>query len=295
MKQILPIVLAAVLATPAWADLSASAQLWNMSYSLEDLDPTDGIAPGITFNISPDKDYAGAGLLYLLYQDPPIPTTLQKVEDLSQYKHAMFEPLSTTSTIQPINIAIKGDGTIGGTTLEASIHVHPPVGTDHFFSLGASVMNDQRNAYAPTFTLTPHTQVTFTASYHLEAKLFYDGLRQPQDDDSISTEASLLVYDASDQPYSYGPQYNYGRVYAVDWDNQWSQGAGYSRSGMLSGAIINTTANPLAGGVSFSIGANGEAKNPLPVPEPGAIANAFAGVALTVACLTIRRRRGTGH
>lgn len=297
MKHFVPIVLAATLATPAWADLSASAKVWNMSYSLEDLDPSDGVAPGITFDTLPEKQYSGAGLIHLLYKEPYRP---HQVDDLQQYGGA-FEPVSVSSTIQPVSFSVTGDGTMEGTLLDASASIDTVAGVHNSFAGGATVMNDQHHAYVPTFTLTPHTRVSFSARYSLEARLYYDDLVPQLQRDAISAEAGLLVYDASSVPLSYGPQLHYDQVTTVDWYGDWSQGAGYTRDGVLTGVITNVTGNPLAGGARFSVALHGESADPAivvpppAVPEPSVIANAFAGLALTGACLTARRRRAQGR
>jgi hypothetical protein len=149
--------LAAVLAAaPAWADQAASVSLTGLTYTLYDLNPSDGIAPALTF-ASPS-----------VYPWDSVETYTWGSGDADRTASGstVLAPLAAQIAVPGVATAAASvSGTLegGGVTLQASATSAAP---PSYTVATVSVFGDDSHR---NFTLTPSTMVVFNAAAALSA------------------------------------------------------------------------------------------------------------------------------
>lgn len=289
MKRfIAPLLVSTCLASPAWADTSSRAWLGNFSYTLTDLAPDDGIAPALTFTSDPGYR---SGLWGQFRVEPDGQAPFGQV--FAPPPAALFTPnaLDHAGDGWSVTARIESGGTFESTTMEISALAKTALARMTTAEAGANLLRNPVSDYdASAFTLTPHTRVVFSASYELSAKRSYGALVPGSfHNDEAQAAVWIEVYDQSDEPFRFGPQFNVdGESVRDGWDT-FSNGLGFQASGVLTGHLENTGDTSMKGGLLIGSSLR-DASFPA-IPEPAALASMVAGLFVVGVSLRVRKAR----
>ena len=243
---------------PAWAVATASATLSGVSYTLIDLNLTDGIAPAITFSGQSSQTAASSGGVF-------------DFDSLAGW----FTPLQST--------AASGAGTASGTITATS--ANGSVSTTGTLVPGTSQFN-YGYAYPmlANFTITPNTGIIFTANFTGTATTTVG--RVGNNTEQAVAQGYLYLNLAET---SGGQQFTGYRNVNASYVTSGNSYLGQTNS--FAGAVQMSYANMAGSAVSGSMYAYAYAytQSTLPVPEPQAWALMLAG--LGGMCFMARRRR----
>lgn len=277
--SVIALAVAALAAAPAFAASSSSASIGPMSLQLFDLDPLDGVAPSITFNISPYgyDTYVAASA----YQSNPYAYDWQGGYFPGPWA---LNAVNAAAGVSQAAASIGGAGMANGATLSASGSsgdFTANTGDSATYTAEANVHPNRW--YGTSFTLTAKTLVLVSGNA------------------SVAADAAPL-----------GPSGYWDYAYAHVWLNVWGPGAsgsgsqsaydditvgGYaygvpfslSDARSLGASFVNLTSSDMDG--YFEVGASVTGITYANVvPEPETYALMLAGL-LTVGIITHRRRR----
>lgn len=267
---------AAILALPvsgAWAAVQSEAYLSNLSVTLIDLDPLDGLAPSISFAsglITSPLVRAGSAPLYDTHGSglfAPLDVEIQTPTDRA------------SATVSGPTFGADGSFRNAGMRVSALANDSGP---NAFASPEAFV-------YAPyggggfTFSLSPNTQASFTATGSTSVTATVGADRQ-----SGSAEASLFVIGVDRQS-------QYQTDVAYSWLGESDQPGQDATSRALQVDFVNATGGWLGGDFQATVRVDGftGAMAP-PVPEPSTWALMLLG-AVAVGGVTRRRLGAAGR
>ena len=294
MNRRLSIVAAAALATfaslPALAASSASATLGPLTITLFDLDPTDNIAPSITFDTTPGNSSFAQTIVY--------DADANQSSENSVYGGSAFDAISSTSS-STTSWALGGvtsSGSAAGATLIATGSTRGTTGpgdSGNFASYQAVV-------YAPlyfdtSFTVTTGTLVVISATSSLQADVTstFDSVSVGQEYAQASTSLGFSGAGASGsggQSASDARFIDVGSTATPDpgcTDGYCYGPAGASDSATLSASFVNLSGGDLRG-VLFTYADASGYSHAQAVPEPGTCAMLMAG--LLALGLMVRRQ-----
>ncbi|CAN5258551.1 hypothetical protein BH11PSE9_BH11PSE9_08970 [soil metagenome] len=266
--------LALILSAPAWADSSSRATVSNMRFELIDLDPNDDIAPSITFNSAGNYNSSAGSSVYEFSWGSPVSSD----ENLHAGTSRFGAVASTShSTLGFANASVSGDGTLGGTVLQASGSSVSAADSETDYFAGAGVLRDRSNAYsAQSFSLSANTRVVFSADVSVFAQLS-DGVGAPASAGGhASAYAQLLTFDQGIGP-NVGSQLDVDEVTVSFWSGS---GPGATVARTASVTFDNATSSPLDGAVGISANVNGQSFHTSVVPEPASAASLALGLAM---------------
>lgn len=267
-------------ATPAAAGSFASASMGQFGYTLFDLNPGDGLAPGVSFSLggSPYGSYAQSSAT-----DPSTGS-----ESSAGWSLVAFGPAAVSSAIGlgSAQASVSGSPTAGGMLYAASGaalgSALPSFATQ--FSASAAVANFGSLG----FTLSPYTLIVFSGTANLLAQTT-DGVDLVNGFQTESAQASVSINVSG--PTSAGGQgfQNAGdnRSLFASFTQVFDPATGqfvYTGQTLalanvpMSAGFTNFTADALSGQLSLTVSVNGN--SPLtPIPEPGSAALLLAGLA----------------
>jgi hypothetical protein len=266
----------------AWADTSSDATVANVSYSLVDLDPADGIAPAIQFNGASDYNSWAGTSLYIASMTAPFWSDERFA--IAPSKYGALE-LESANALGAASASVSGDGTLSGTVLRASGHsTSSPTESVGYFA-GADMLGNAQNAFiAQAFSLTPHTRVVFSADVRVVAQVSFSGLPAAGGQEGTNAYVELRVFEQ-------GTEADPGPQFEVDEVRAWANGAGQTNieERMAQVQFDNAGDTWLEANVNVNANVDGSANFYTPaVPEPGKSA-LFAG-GLSAVAWRCRRR-----
>ena len=270
----------------ALADSTGAGAVTSVSYTLIDLDPTDGVTPSITF-ASPSSDYPGP------YANGYVRASTPNEDIYREFTRQGATVLSSVS----------GGSSTAWSSASASATGAAGVG---FASLAVSgfALSDTHisgvyyaitNAPAAQFTLSANTEVLFTVTGWLTGNTTLGG---DPDTGFVENGGAVLQLETRG-PSADGASTVYDReqAAAVAWYTVAADGtvSGESQSwqGQLVSGYSNTTADAVDGRFAASLSVAGTSVVATPVPEPASYALILAGLA-AVGAIT-RRRAAIGH
>ncbi|WP_020654913.1 PEP-CTERM sorting domain-containing protein [Massilia niastensis] len=265
-----------LLSTPALADIYSRFSVRDLGYTLQDLDPNDGITPALSFGV-PEGSWtgpwqAGARLDYFGLWPDDSPLWPDKVDQVSLEDVAEPGEFAGVAAYYGNHMAI-GSGVIGGAVQDEMLSASADSVPGGMLAITAHTSGES----APfLFTLTPHTRVSFTA----ESSATIDTVPRDNYDDFLQATTALLLWNA-------------GLVLSAQDRRSYAGGTG---SGLLphvddtvtlSGSFDNRSAAPAYGAAQYRISLDTMSHRISPVPEPLPLAMLLAGGLL----LAARRRR----
>lgn len=266
-KALLAGLCALACANPALAQLSVRSSLGNLTYTLTDLDPNDGIAPSLIPLASAPRASTSMALTTtrdgLRNQD-----TEHRVDGtvpLDSVAHAYSYVSADGAPATRLGVAAKvSGGSLAGLALQASADNNATPG-DHY---AASLAATDR---AP-FVLSPMTLITFSVDYELSTVIG----PLPLDSQLFSTYATAA--------FNLVVQEEYGNYVVADSANYFSgrEHLGTAGPGSLTMSYANYAAVGLTSYLSLNTLANATSNVPLPVPEPMTYAMLLAGLGIVV-------------
>lgn len=288
--------LAAMGCVPAHAVSTASAVVGPLTVTLYDLDPLDGVTPGVVFSAV----YPGLGNFVQATAYNSLP---YQYDYNAGYGWNSFDPaaVSAMTSMSGAAASVAGPGTAVGTTVSASGHA---VGTTDTVPFGYQYSNYSAYAYAPyysygAFSLTKNTAMVISAASVMSTSV-------TNSYDPALTHGYENAY-AGTQLYIYGPAPSGGSGYQTSVDSfVISAGsASYSDAGCgfgycygpnaasdtrtLSVSFVNFSTGDMNGQFQAYATVNGTSYAQV-VPEPETAAMMLGGL-LTLGFVG-RRRRG---
>jgi hypothetical protein len=264
-------------AAHASAESLSSATVSNVTFTLIDLDLSDGIAPSITFNPASNYNALVGTSLYEFYTNAPNWTS-----GTYQLASSKFGPESTSGVgmFTRANAGVIGDGTLGGTVLQASgASTSTPFVESAYFA-GAGILRDTSNAYsADAFSLSAHTRVIFSADVDLFAHIANEPPAPTSPYRLAVAYSQLLVFEA-DVGSSPGSQLDIVEVRAEENSDSYLPGAGTRIQQTSTVQFENLTSDWLTGAVGISANVHGQSRYALAVPEPASALSLSCGLAL---------------
>lgn len=270
----LSVAFAAAFSTPTWADSSSSASVSNMRFTLIDLDANDGITPSITFNPASNYNSSAGTSVYEFSWSQPVSSN----ENLLAGNSRFGAVVSTTPSAHGLaRASVSGDGTLGGTVLQASGSAVTTPDSQTVYFAGAGVLRDTSDAYsAHAFSLSANTRVVFSADVSLFAQLS-DGAFAPASASGHATAyAQLLTFDQGVGP-NVGSRIDVDEV-TISFYSGNGQGATFERTASVQ--FENATSHALDGAIGISANVNGESFHTSVVPEPARAACLAFGLAM---------------
>ena len=244
---------AALAVAPVHAASFATASLSDLKITLFDLKPSDGITPGITFDLRANNAS--------VFAEDSANTRFSEAFGTGPFDLSVATPRSSASA------AVAGRGPANVTSLTASGSALGPLAPGGSSSFSARAASPHLSSFASSeFTLTANTRVKFSGLANLEAITTIGG------DESAFASALLDAFGPG--PDGRGSQFSNAFL-----DAEISGGAaGVSlSSGLLTVRFDNQTGGDLAGRLSrdaFVIGSSSV------VPEPETYAMMVAGLGL---------------
>lgn len=259
----------------AWAESLSSATVSNVTITLIDLDLSDGVTPLITFNPASIYNARVGTSLYEFYSNPPNWSSETTLSGSSK-----FGPVTTNNvgTFGSASASVLGDGTLGGTILQASGRSTSTSDVETSYYAGAGILRDTSNAYsAEAFSLTPHTRAIFSADVNLFAHLANEPSGTTPYRLAIAY-SQLLVFEPG-IGYNTGPQLSIDELKAEENSDSYGPGAGTRVQQTTTVQFENVTSDWLTGAVGISANVHGQSRS-APVPEPATVVSLTCGLAL---------------
>ena len=249
---------AAVLGSqPAWAVATASATITGFSYSLIDLNLTDGIAPAIIFSAQNSQISVNSGGL----------------AD-SRFMAGWFNPLQAAMS-SGVGMAT---GSVNATGARASAS-----STGTLTPGVAAYSNTNSYPVTASFTITPNTGIIFTTSFAGTASTTVGRVGNDSEYASAQGNLSINLNEANGGQYYSGNKNAYANYI-------FSAGSYAGQTNSFAGAVqlsyANFTSIPVTGFIYAS--ASAYTQSSLPVPEPETWALMLAGLGTLV---FVARRR----
>jgi hypothetical protein len=279
---------------PAFAASSASASLSSITFTLYDLNPTDGIDPLLTFTggVGTYGSYVTAGASETDIINGGDSASQTKTG--AQFTTSRSASVSTDSSGATASVVGSGLTSIGGTTptsvflssVSASGHATAPAGAGSS-DFSANAMSPQANWYT-NFTLSNNTLllVTLNASTSADMTIGYDALNGVAEYAYASTSVSLSGAGASGT----GSQNAYDSS-GSSVNGWWSFGpASASDSRLMAVSFSNVSGADLGGTFALNANVNGFSQSAVPVPEPETYAMMLAGLG-ALGFISRRRRQ----
>lgn len=266
-------------AAPAAAGSFASASLGQFSYTLFDLNPTDGLAPSVAFTLtsSPYGSYVQAGAT-----DPSIGS-----ESGSAWSLVAFGPAAVSSAVGlgSAQASVSGSPTAGGLLYQASGGALGS--TLPSFSTQFSASAAAANLGSLGFSLSPYTLIVFNGNASLLAQTTQgfnpNGFQTEFASAGVSINVNGPTSSGGQGSQSSGDNRSLFASYTSVFD---PNTGGFVYTGQtltlnnvpMSASFTNYTAVALGGQLSLNVNVNGN--SPLtPVPEPGSATLLLAGLA----------------
>lgn len=278
MKLLQSIASIAVLACSvhAGAESMSSATVSNFTATLIDLDPNDGITPSITFNTASSHNAFAGTSLYEFYSNAPY-----WVSNTYQLASSKFGPASTSDagSFSSASASVLGDGTLGGTVLQASGRSTSTPYVETSYYAGAGILRDTTNSYsAEAFSLSAHTRVIFSADVDLYAHVA---------DETTGTSpyrvalaySQLLVFEPG-IGYNPGPQLSIVELRADENSDSTVPGVGTRVRQTTAVQFENLTSDWITGAVGIGANVHGESRYVQAVPEPASALSLACGLGL---------------
>jgi hypothetical protein len=276
MKLLKPIASIAIIAcsVPAWAQSFSSATISNVAVTLIDLDLNDGITPAITFNPAGIYNAWVATTLYEFHSNAPLWANGTHVVASSK-----FGPV-TSSDAGPLisgSASVFGDGTLGGTVLQATgTSTSTPYAETYYFVDAGMLRDTETINGAEAFSLTAHTRVIFSADVDLFARVTNElGGASPWR--SALANAHLVTFEP-DSGSNTAPQVNVEDVYAQH-NSHFADPGGTRVQQTTSVHFENLTSDWTTGGVIITAIVRGESWYASAVPEPASVVSLSCGLA----------------
>lgn len=283
-------VAAAFIATPASASSFASASMSQFSYTLFDLNPTDGMAPAVSFAL--------VNSIYGSYVQSSATDPAGGTQSNTAWSLQPFGPATASAGIGlgSAQAAVSGSPTAGGMSFTASGAALgsnvPNVATQ--FSASAAAANFS----ALNFTLSPYTLIVFSGTANLLAQTTVGRNDVGFQNESATASVSIGVTGPSSTGNSGFQNTNDTRSLSASFLSVFNPTTGqFSYTGQtqtlnnaaMSASFTNFTTANLTGQMSLSVGVNGN--SPLtPIPEPSSAALLLGGL-FAVGAWARRHRR----
>lgn len=278
---------------PAFAASSASASLSNITFTLYDLNPADGVNPLLTFNggVGTYGSYVSAGASESDTISGGDSATQTKTG--AQFTTSRTASVSTDSSSATASVVGSGQSSISGTTptsvfltsVSASGQATPPAGAGSA-DFSATAMSPQ--SWSTNFTLSNNTLllVTMSASTSAGITIGYDGVNGITEWANASASVSLTGAGASGT----GSQNAYDNTSSSVY-GYWNYGpASASDSRLMAVSFSNVSGADLGGTFSLNAGVSGFSQSAVPVPEPETYAMMLAGLG-ALGFISRRRRQ----
>lgn len=267
-----------VMSTPASASSFASASMSQFSYTLFDLNPTDGLAPGVSFAL--------VNSIYGSYSQASATDPASGTQSNTAWSLQPFGPATVSAGIGlgSAQAAVSGSPTAGGMSFVASGaalgSTAPNVATQ--FSAGAALANFS----SLNFTLSPYTLIVFSGTANLLAQTTLGRSDVGFQSESAFANVNIGVSGPSSTGGAGFQNTNDTRSISASFTSVFNPTTGqFTYTGQtqtlsaaaLSASFTNFTTGSLTGQVSMSVGVNGN--SPLtPIPEPGSAALMLGGL-----------------
>jgi hypothetical protein len=279
---------------PAFAASSASASLSNITFTLYDLNPTDGTNPMLTFTggVGVYGSYVSAAA-----SESDLLTggdSASQTKTGAQFTTSRSASVATDSSSAQSAVVGSGLTSIGGTTPTSVFLSNVSANGQAAFPAGAgtadfsaSAMSPQSNWYT-NFTLSNNTLllVTMNASTSAGITIGYDSVNGINEYANANASVSLSGTGASGS----GSQSAYDNS-SSSVNGWWSYGPASSADArMMAVSFSNVSGHDLTGNFSLNTSVSGFSQSAVPVPEPETYAMMLAGLG-ALGFISRRRRQ----
>ncbi|HEX8612677.1 MAG TPA: PEP-CTERM sorting domain-containing protein [Telluria sp.] len=266
-KSLLAGLCALACAHPALAQISVRTSIGNLTYTLTDLDPNDGIAPSLMPLASAPRASTSMALTITndgvrnQYIEHMINGTmpLDPVSDVNYYASSDGTPPTRLAAAASVS-----GGSLSDLALEASAYNNASAGDHIAASLAAT--------NAAPFVLSPMTLITFSMDYAI-----HDAIGPlPLDAPLFSTYSAVS--------FIFLVQEEYSLEYVADSVTYFGGRDSYGTAGpgTLNVSYANREAVGLTSYMTLNAWANATTNIPMPVPEPMTYAMLLAGLGIVV-------------